>query len=116
MDAYSSRQTTTQDALKLLLELAESEANRAKEQEKENISSVAWFIRDIIAQKKIIDIQAVRDLETIVNEYPEFAKSEKLTRDLRNNLYDRLDSLGLPLSDQKKITDQIIETLVRTKL
>jgi type I restriction enzyme R subunit len=116
MDAYSNRQTTTQDALRQLLELAESETKRAKEQEKENISSVAWFIRDVLAQEKIIDMSAVKDLEKIVNEYPEFAKSEKLTRDLRNSLYDRLESLGLSLTDQKKITDQIIETLVRTNL
>jgi type I restriction enzyme R subunit len=116
MEAYSSRQTTTQDALKQLLELAESEANRAKEQEKENISSVAWFIREVLSQEKIIDMQAVRDLETIVSEYPEFAKSEKLTRDLRNSLYDRLESLGLSLADQKEITDKLIETLMRANL
>jgi len=116
MDAYSSRQTTTQDALKQLLELAESEANRAKQQEKENISSVAWFIREVLSQEKIIDMKAVRDLETIVSEYPEFAKSEKLTRDLRNSLYDRLESLGLSLADQKEITDKLIETLMRANL
>jgi type I restriction enzyme R subunit len=116
MDAYSSRQTTTQDALKQLLELAETEANRAKEQEKDDISSVAWFIRDVLAQESVIDMNVVRDLENIVREYPEFSKSEKLTRDLRNCLYDRLESLGISLSDQKKITDQIIETLVRSNL
>lgn len=116
MDAYSSRQMTTQEALKQLIELAENEAKRNKEQEKEGISSVAWFIRDVLAAEKIVDIQAVKDLEKIIGEYPEFAKSEKLTRDLRNDLYDKLDSLGLSLADQKKITAQIIETLVRTSL
>ncbi len=116
MDAYSSRQLTTQEALKQLLELAENEAKRNKEQEKEGISSVAWFIRDVLSNEKIVDMQAVEDLESIISEYPEFAKSEKLTRDLRNDLYDRLETLGLSLTNQKKITDQIIETLVRTSL
>jgi type I restriction enzyme R subunit len=116
MDAYSNRQLTTQEALKQLIELAENEAKRNKEQEKEGISSIAWFIRDVLAAEEIVDMQAVRDLEAIIGEYPEFAKSEKLTRDLRNDLYDKLDSLGLSLADQKKITAQIIETLARTSL
>lgn len=115
MDAYSSRQITTQEALKHLLELADSEVKRSAEQQKENISSVAWFIRDVLASEKIVDIQAVKDLEAIIKEYPEFAKSEKLTRDMRNDLYNRLESLGLTLSDQKTVTDQIIDTLSRTK-
>ncbi|MDE2218316.1 MAG: type I restriction endonuclease subunit R, partial [Patescibacteria group bacterium] len=116
MDAYSSRQMTTQEALKQLLELADGESKRNEEQRKEGISSVAWFIRDVLSKEKIVDMQAVKDLETIINEYPEFAKSEKLTRDLRNDLYNRLESLGLSLAEQKKVTDQIIETLVRTSL
>lgn len=114
MEAYSDRQISTQDALKQLLELADGEAARSVEQEKEGITSIAWFIRDVLANEKIVDMNAVKDLESIVSEYPEFAKSEKLTRDLRNGLYDRLESLGLSLTDQKKITDKIIETLVRT--
>lgn len=116
MDAYSSRQMTTQEALKQLLELADGESKRNEEQQKEGISSVAWFIRDVLSKEKIVDMQAVKDLEAIINEYPEFARSEKLTRDLRNDLYNRLESLGLSLAEQKKITDQIIETLVRTSL
>ena len=116
MDAYSSRQMTTQEALKQLLELADGESKRNEEQQKEGISSVAWFIRDVLSKEKIVDTQAAKDLETIINEYSEFAKSEKLTRDLRNDLYNRLESLGLSLVEQKKITDQIIETLVRTSL
>jgi type I restriction enzyme R subunit len=116
MDAYSSRQLTTQEALKQLLGLADGEVKRNEEQQKEGISSVAWFIRDVLANEKIVDLQAVKDLENIISEYPEFAKSEKLTRDLRNDLYNRLESLGLSLAEQKKITDQIIETLVRTSL
>jgi len=114
MEAYADRQISTQDALKQLLEIAGGEAARGVEQEKEGISSIAWFIRDVLANEKIVDIKAVKDLESIVSEYPEFAKSEKLTRDLRNGLYDRLESLGLSLTEQKKITDKIIETLVRT--
>ena len=55
----------------------------------------------------------VKDLEAIVSEYPEFAKSEKLTRYLRNDLYNQLEPLGLTPMEQKKITDSIIETLVR---
>jgi len=55
------------------------------------------------------------DLESIVSEYPEFAKSEKLTRDLRNDLYNGLNRLIWP-SRAKKITDSYIETLVRTNL
>lgn len=116
MDAYSSRQMTTREALKQLLELADGESKRNEEQQKEGISSVAWFIRDVLSKEKIVDTQAVKDLEAIIKEYPEFAKSEKLTRDLRNDLYNRLESLGLSLTEQKKITDQIIETLVRTSL
>ncbi len=116
MDAYASRQTSTQDALKQLLELAESEAKRINEQARENISSIAWFIRDVLTQENIADMQVVRDLEIIVSEYPEFSKSEKLTRDLRNNLYARLESLGLSLMDQKHITEKIIQTLIRTNL
>jgi type I restriction enzyme R subunit len=114
MDAYSNRQMTTQEALKQLLELAENEAKRNEEQKKEGISSVAWFIRDVLAAEGIVDMEAVKDLEEIIGEYPEFAKSEKLTRNLRNDLYDRIEDLGLSLDDEKRITDQIIETLVRT--
>lgn len=114
MEAYADRQISTQDALKKLLELADGEVVRSAEQEKEGLTSIAWFIRDVLATEKIIDMKAVKDLESIVSEYPEFAKSEKLTRDLRNGLYDRLESLGLSLTEQKKITDKIIETLVRT--
>ena len=114
MDAYTSRQVTTQEALKQLLELAEGEADRSEKQLKEGISSVAWFIRDVLANEKIVDMEAVKDLESIIGGYPEFAKSEKLTRDLRNDLYSRLESLGLSLTDQKKITNAIIETIART--
>lgn len=116
MDAYSSRQTTTQEALKQLLELADGEAVRAVEQQKEGLSSVAWYIRDVLAQEKIVDIKAVHELEGIISEYPEFAKSEKLTRDVRNGLYDRLESLGLTALENKKIVDKIIETLVISSL
>jgi type I restriction enzyme R subunit len=116
MDAYTSRQMTTQEALKQLLGLVDNEVERNEEQKKEGISSVAWFIRDVLADEKIVDMQAVNDLEKIISEFPEFAKSEKLTRDLRNGIYDRLESLGLSLDDQKKITDQIIITLARTSL
>jgi type I restriction enzyme R subunit len=116
MDAYSSRQITTQEALRKLLALADSEAQRSKKQAEEGITSVAWFIRDVLASAQIVNIQAVKDLERIISEYPEFAKSEKLTRDLRNDLYNRLEPLGLNPAEQKKITDSIIETLVRTNL
>ncbi len=114
MDAYSSRQMSTQEALKQLLVLAEGEAKRSDEQTKEGISSVAWFIRDVLTDSKIVDMAVVKELETLINEYPEFAKSEKLTRDLRNDLYNRLNDLSLSDVEQKKITDRILETLVRT--
>jgi len=116
MDAYTSRQMSTQDALKQLLALADGEAKRTEEQTKEGISSVAWFIRDVLASSKIVDMPAVKELEAIIGEYPEFAKSEKLTRELRNDLYNRLEPFGLTPEEQKKITDNIIETLVRTRL
>lgn len=116
LDAYSSRQMTTQEALKQLLALAEGEAERSAEQEKEGISSVAWFIRDVLAESEIVDMDVVKEIETIIGEYPEFAKSERLTRDLRNDLYNRLEPLGLTPTEQKKITDQLLETLVRTNL
>lgn len=116
MDAYSSRQMSTQEALKQLLLLVDGEAKRNEEQNNEGISSIAWFIRDVLSSAKIIDMQVVKDLEVIVSEYPEFAKSEKLTRDLRNDLYNRLEPLGLTSIEQKKITDSIIETLVQTSL
>jgi type I restriction enzyme R subunit len=116
MDAYTSRQVTTQEALKQLLELADHEAKRNEEQEKEGISSIAWFIRDVLTKENIVDMQAVNDIELIISQYPEFAFSEKLTRDLRNGIYDRLESLGLTLSDQKKITDRIIMTVAQTSI
>jgi hypothetical protein len=100
--------------LKQLLALADGEVKRNEEQKKEGISSIAWFIRDVLSNEKIVDMKAVKDLESIVSKYPEFAKSEKLTRDLRNDLYNRLEPLDLTPSEQKKITDKIIETLVRT--
>ena len=116
MDAYSSRQISTQDALKQLLALADGEVKRNEEQTKEGISSVAWFIRDVLADSKIVDMEVVKDLEGIIGEYPEFAKSEKLTRDLRNDLYNRLEPLALSPVEQKRITDAILETLVRSSL
>jgi type I restriction enzyme R subunit len=116
MDAYSSRQITTQEALKQLLFLADGEVKRSEEQAREGISSVAWFIRDVLADSKIVDILVVKELEAIIKEYPEFAKSEKLTRDLRNDLYNRLSDLNLSDVEQKKITDNILETLIRTSL
>ena len=115
MDAFSSRQLSTQEALKALLELADQETKRMKQQEQEGISSVAWFIRDVLTTENIVDQNAVKDIESIIGQYPEFAVSEKLTRDMRNDIYDRLDSLGITLADQKKITDKIIETLAQTK-
>ena len=116
MDAFSSRQITTQKALKQLLELNDNENKRNKEQEKEGISSIAWFIRDVLASEKIADMKMVADLEEIIGEYPEFAKSEKLTRDLRNSIYDRLEALSLSPEESKKIIDKIIETLVKVNL
>lgn len=116
LDAYSSRQMTTQEALKQLLALADDEAKRNEEQEREGISSVAWFIRDVLAESKIVDMGVVKEIEKIIGEYPEFAKSERLTRDLRNDLYNRLEPLGLTPTEQKKITDRLLETLVRTSL
>lgn len=116
MDAYSSRQITTQEALKQLLLLADNEVKRGDEQVKEGISSVAWFIRDVLAESKVIDMAAVKELEAIIVQYPEFAKSEKLTRDLRNDIYNQLESLELAPLEQKKIADKILETLVRTNL
>lgn len=114
MDDYTGRQITTQEALRKLVDLAEQEAARMATQEQEGISSVAWFIRDVLTAENIVDMGAVKDLESIVTKYPEFAISEKLTRDLRNDLYDRLESLGLSLSEQKAITDRIIETIAKT--
>lgn len=116
LDAYSSRQLSTQEALRQLLALADGEAKREEEQTKEGISSVAWFIRDVLADSKIIDRQVVKDLEAIIEEYPEFAKSEKLTRDLRNEVYERLESINLSALENKKIVDKIIETLIRVLL
>ena len=116
MDAYSSRQMTTQEALKQLLALGDGEAKRSVEQAKEGISSVAWFIRDVLTNSEIDDVAIVKELECIINEYPEFAKSEKLTRDLRNDLYNTLNDLNLSDVEQKKITDNILETLVRSSI
>lgn len=115
MQAYSSRQISTQEALQQLLALTDSEAKREEEQDREGISSVAWFIRGVLAESKIVDMQVVRDIESIITEYPDFARSEKLTRDLRNELYAHLEPLGLMPSEQKKVTDTLIETLVRTQ-
>lgn len=116
LDAYSSRQLSTQEALRQLLDIADSEAKREDEQKKHGISSIAWFIRDVLAGQKIVDMQAVREIETIIAEYPEFAKSDKLTRDLRNDVYTRLEPLGLSTVEQKQITDSILETLIRASL
>ncbi|MFA6459322.1 MAG: HsdR family type I site-specific deoxyribonuclease [Candidatus Paceibacterota bacterium] len=116
MDAYSSRQMTTQEALKKLLALADEESKRNEEQTKEGISEIAWFIRVVLASQKIVNIETVFDLEAIIKLYPEFAKSEKLTRDLRNDLYNRLSELDLTDIEQKKITDSILETLVKTSI
>lgn len=116
MDSFSSRQITTQEALKQLLELHDGEKQRSEEQKKEGISSVAWFIRDVLTQEKIADKEMVADLEEIIRQYPEFAKSEKLTRDLRNNLYDRLEAISLTPTESKNIIDKIIETLVKVEL
>lgn len=116
MDAFSSRQITTQEALKQLLVLNKSEDKRSEEQEKEGITSIAWFIREVLTSEKIADMKTVADLEEVINQYPEFAKSEKLTRDLRNNLYDRLEALSLTSAESKKIIDKIIETMVKVNL
>jgi type I restriction enzyme R subunit len=116
MDSFSSRQITTQEALKQLLDLHDGEDKRSKEQEKEGLSSVAWFIRDVLTQEKIADKKMVADLEEIIRQFPEFAKSEKLTRDLRNNLYDRLEAISLTPTESKNIIDKIIETLVKVDL
>jgi len=116
MNDYASRQTTTQEALRLLLKLAEDETSREKEQEKEGLSSVAWFIRDLLTKEKIADSGLVKNLEKIIAEYPGFSGSEKLTRELRNSLYDRLEKLKLSPLENKKIVDKIIETLARTRL
>lgn len=116
LDLYSSRQTTTQEALKQLLALADGESKRGGEQAKAGISSVGWFIRDVLSDSKIVDMAVVNDLESIIGEYPEFAKSEKLTRELRNSIYDRLEPLGLSPVEQKIIADSILETLARINL
>lgn len=116
MDAYSDRQITTQEALKQLLTLAQQEVERNEQQNKEGISSVAWFIREVLEHEKIVDMQVVKDVEASIAQYPEFAKSEKLTRELRNDIYNRLELLELSDAQQKKITDAILETLVRTNL
>ena len=87
MEAYSNRQLTTQEALKKLLELAESEAQREEKQKDEGISSVAWFIREVLHSENVTDMRVVKDLESIVTAYPDFARSDRLTRDLRNDLF-----------------------------
>lgn len=116
MEAYTNRQLTTQDALKQLLELADGEAKRNERQKEEGLTSIAWFIRDVLTEQGIVDSKVVTDLEGIVAEYPEFAKSDKLTRDLRNNLYDRLEVFDLSPVQKKSVIDKILETLVRTAL
>lgn len=115
-EAFDSRQLTTQEALKQLLLLAEEEAQRQEKQQQEGISSIAWFIRDLLAKNRITEQQLVYDLEDIVKRYPEFSKSEKLTRELRNNMYNRLDSLNISPTEQKKLIDTIIDTLNQTNL
>jgi len=145
VDNYLNRQITTQDALRKLLDLAEEEAKRNEAQEKENISSVAWLIRDVLSQelqnkssylnnqntnvhvkkipylrgniktKNVDHMRLTKNLESIINRYTAFAKSEKLSRELRNNIYEQLQLLDLPLFVQKKITDKIIETLMKTR-
>ncbi len=116
MEAYTNRQLTTQEALKQLLELADNEAKRSEKQKEEGLTSIAWFIREVLTEQGIVDKKVVTDLEGIVAEYPEFAKSDKLTRDLRNNLYDRLEVFDLSPVQKKSVIDKILETLVRTAL
>lgn len=116
MEAYTNRQLTTQEALKQLLELADNEAKRNEKQKEEGLTSIAWFIREVLTEQGIVDKKVVADLEGIVAEYPEFAKSDKLTRDLRNNLYDRLEVFDLSPVQKKSVIDKILETLVRTAL
>ncbi|MFA5157739.1 MAG: HsdR family type I site-specific deoxyribonuclease [Patescibacteria group bacterium] len=115
-DLFDSKQLTTQDALQQLLELSEQEVAREEEQEKQGISSIAWFIRDVLTDAGVADIEAVKEIEEIVKNNPEFAKSEKLTRDLRNDIYDKLDDLNIPIGQQSKIVDNIILTLVQVKI
>lgn len=116
LESFSSRQITTQEALKQLIALADEEVKREKKQTKEGISAVAWFIRDVLVANGVLDSQTVMDLEAVVNDYPEFVHSEKLTRELRNDIYNRLEPFGLNPVEQKKITDTILETLVRSRL
>jgi len=59
--------------LRQLLELQKVKLNGRKNRKRKHFKR-AWFIRDVLAQEKIIDMSAVKDLEKIVNEYPEFAK------------------------------------------
>lgn len=116
LKAYADRQVTTQEALQQLLSLSEEEIKRNEIQKREGISSVAWYIRDVLMQSKIVDMDVVLDLENIIQDYPQFAKSDKLLRELRNGLYDRLEVLELTPQEQKRILDQILETLIRTQL
>lgn len=111
-EAYAQRQITTIETLQKLIELVEEAARQREEQEKSGISNIAWFIRDILGTTKIGDLQtAVQSLENTIKAYPEFAKSAKLTRNLRNELYEKLEALGLSLTEQQKIVDKIITTL-----
>jgi len=114
-EKYDNRQLTTQQTLEKLIELFEKEAKRDEEQKRNGISNIAWFIRDVLTKESVVDIQAVKEIEEIIQKYPEFSESDKLTRDLRNDLYDRLELLGLTLTDQKRITNTLIDTLAKTK-
>lgn len=116
MDAYADRQVTTQEALKQLILLSEEEVKREEKQKEEGVSSVAWFIREILANSGVMNKDLALQVEEVIKQYPDFAKSEKLTRDLRNDIYDKLEEMGVSLADQTKIIEQIIPTLSRTGL
>lgn len=114
LEAYSLRQITTQDTLKKLLDLVTDETDRKKKQGEEGLSDIGWFLKTVLVDEGVVEEKAISDMEAIINEYPDFARSEKLTRDLRNGMYDKLEALGLSVEDSKRVIDQIIETLVKT--
>jgi len=116
LDSYNARQVTTQKALALLIELVEKEAQRCQEQERLGISSISWFIHDILTKEKITDLALVADMENAIIDYSEFSKSEQLTRDLKNKLYDILEQHKVAYDIQKRIIENILETLGKIKL
>lgn len=114
-ESFERKQVGTKEALHSLLEVWEEETDRKQKQREQGLTDTGWYINETLKAVGIDNVELVRALEETVVNHKEFRVSEKISRELRQNLYQVLLSADLDVDRSRDLVDNITSTLRRAQ-